>query len=28
LDSLNETLDLIRYTLERSQRFEIPADEV
>lgn len=28
LDSLNETLDFIRYTLERSQRFEIPADEV
>jgi hypothetical protein len=25
--SLNETLDLIRYTLERSQEFEIHADE-
>lgn len=24
---LNETLDLIRYTLERSEQFEIPADE-
>jgi hypothetical protein len=28
LDSLNETLNFIRYTLERSQRFEILADEV
>jgi hypothetical protein len=28
LDSLNETLNFIRYTLERSQRFEIPADGV
>jgi hypothetical protein len=24
-DNLNETLDFIRYTLERSQQFEIPA---
>jgi hypothetical protein len=28
LDHLNETLDFIRYTLERGQQFEIPADEV
>ena len=27
LDELNETLDFIRYTLERGQRFEIPADK-
>jgi predicted nucleotidyltransferase len=26
-DNLNETLDLIRYTLERSRQFEIPTDE-
>jgi len=25
-DKMNETLDLIRYTLERSQQFEIPTD--
>jgi hypothetical protein len=25
LDNLNETLDFIRYTLERSQQFEIPS---
>jgi len=27
LDSLSETLDFIRYTLELSQQFEIPTDE-
>ena len=27
LDDLNETLDFIRYTLERGQQFEIPTDE-
>ena len=27
LDNLNETLDFIRYTLERGQQFEIPTDE-
>jgi hypothetical protein len=27
LDCLNETLDLIRYTLERSQQTEVPANE-
>ncbi len=27
LDDLNETLDFIRYTLERGQQFEIPAEE-
>ncbi|MBU1661904.1 MAG: DUF4111 domain-containing protein [Chloroflexi bacterium] len=27
LDSLNETLDFICYTLERSQQFEMPTDE-
>ena len=26
-DNMDETLDFIRYTLEHSQRFEIPADE-
>jgi hypothetical protein len=27
-DNMNETLDFIRYTLERGQQFEMPTDEV